>query len=79
MYRFGTGTADFFVCKRCGIVPLVVSQIENSLFAVVNVNTFDALDAFTLSNVPTDFDGEETADRLSRRKQNWIQHVDISI
>jgi len=78
-YRFGSETADFYICKRCGVVPVVVSEIENSLFAVVNINTFDDMATFTLSNTPTDFDGEGTAVRLNRRKQNWIQHVDISI
>src|SRR5690349_15656728 len=36
-YRFGTGTATFQVCARCGVVPLVTSRIDDALFAVVNV------------------------------------------
>lgn len=78
-YRFGTGTADFYVCMRCGVTPFVVSQIENTCFAVVNTNTFDASDAFTFANSSSNFDGEKTDDRLNRRKQNWIQHVEISV
>lgn len=78
-YRFGTETADFYVCVRCGVVPFVVSEIENSDYAVVNINTFDASDAVTFSSSSTDFSGEKTGDRLSRRMQNWIQHVDISV
>ena len=39
-YRFGTGTAGFFVCSVCGIVPFVVSEIDDNLYAVVNVNVF---------------------------------------
>lgn len=78
-YRFGTETADFYVCGRCGVVPFVVSEIDERLFAVVNINTFNALEKFVLSKVPADFDGEETADRLDRRKQNWIGNVEIVI
>jgi hypothetical protein len=78
-YRFGTQTADFFVCMQCGVVPFVVSEIENTDFAVVNTNTFDASDAFSFSGSSTSFDGEGTDDRLSRRKRNWIPHVEISV
>ena len=27
-YRFGTSTADFYVCARCGAVPFVTSAID---------------------------------------------------
>ena len=27
-YAFGTKSADFHVCRRCGVVPLVTSAIE---------------------------------------------------
>lgn len=78
-YRFGTQTADFYICMQCGVTPFVVSEIENTGFAVVNTNTFDASDAFTLSRSSANFDGEGADDRLSRRKRNWIRHVEISV
>src|SRR5260221_11409629 len=28
-YAFGTGSAEFYVCSRCGAVPLATSRIEN--------------------------------------------------
>jgi len=78
-YRFGTETADFYICKRCGVAPFVVSRIDNNSYAVVNTNSFDPSDAYTFSNMSTDFDGEGTDDRLNRRQRNWIQRVDISV
>ena len=39
-YAFGTRTAEFHVCSRCGVVPVVTSEIAGRLYAVVNVNTF---------------------------------------
>ncbi len=74
-YRFGTGTADFCVCAICGIVPLVISTIDGTDYAVVNVNTFDELDNLSLSESPTNFDGEDTSSRLGRRERNWISRV----
>ncbi len=72
-------TAVFYVCNLCGVVPLVVSSVDNNLYAVVNANTFDDQASFTFSSSATDFDGEETDDRLERRKRNWINQVEISV
>ena len=77
-YRFGTSTADFYVCSQCGAVPFVISDIENHLYAVVNVNTFEGMDSSSLLRSATNFDGEDTADRLDRRKRNWISNVRFS-
>ncbi len=77
-YRFGTATADFFVCSRCGVAPFVISEIDDGLYAVVNVNTFEGIDTSSLVRTATDFDGEDTGGRLERRKRNWIGSVEIS-
>jgi hypothetical protein len=78
-YRFGTGTADFYVCGRCGAVPFVTSAIDDHLYAVVNVNTFEGIDPSVLVRTTTSFDGEGTGERLERRKRGWIQRVRISV
>jgi hypothetical protein len=77
-YRFGTGTADFYVCARCGVVPMVVSAIDGRSYAVVNTNTFEGIDVSSLVSTATNFDGEGTGERLERRKRNWIGTVRIS-
>jgi hypothetical protein len=74
-YGFGTRTAEFHVCSRCGVVPVVTSEIEGRLYAVVNVNTFDGVDAALLRRSPANFDGEGTDSRLARRARNWIGNV----
>jgi len=74
-YAFGTQTAEFYVCTRCGVVPFVTSVIEGDVFAVVNVNTFENVDASELDASPADFDGESVEGRLERRKRNWISAV----
>ena len=78
MYRFGTKTADFYVCSVCGVVPFVVSEINGKQYAVVNVRSFDNVDSSTLSSAATDFDREGIDDRLDRRARNWIPIVRIS-
>ncbi len=77
-YRFGTETAEFYLCSRCGVVPFVTSRIEDNLYAVVNVNSFEGIDPSCFSRTVTDFDGETTESRLDRRKRNWIPSVTIT-
>jgi hypothetical protein len=74
-YIFGTRTAAFHVCSRCGAVPFVTSEIANHLYAVVNVNTFENVDGSSLRRVSADFEGEDVESRLARRKRNWIGEV----
>ena len=74
-YTFGTGTAEFQICARCGIVPLVTSRIDGRLYAVVSVNAFENVAASMLKRAPASFGAEETGSRLARRKRNWIADV----
>lgn len=76
-YAFETRTADFHVCARCGAVPVVTCTIDGRLHAVVNVNTFDNVPAAMLARAPVSFDGESAADRLARRRRNWIGTVEF--
>ena len=78
-YRFGTETADFHLCSRCGVVPFVTSRIEDKLYAVVNVNSFEDIDPAAFVRAVTDFDGETTESRLDRRKRNWIPSVTLDV
>jgi hypothetical protein len=76
-YVFGTKTAKFHVCTNCGIVPVVTSTINGTVYAVVNVNTFDDVKPELLRRGPVSFDGEGAGDRLARRQRNWIGHVEF--
>jgi hypothetical protein len=76
-YAFGTRTADFHVCTRCGIVPVVTSRIDGRLYAVVSVNALEGLEASLLRREPASFDGEGEDSRLARRKRNWIAEVEF--
>jgi hypothetical protein len=74
-YVFGTRTATFHVCSRCGAVPLVTSEIADQLYAVVNVNVFENVDPSWLRRAPANFEGEDLESRLARRQRNWIADV----
>ena len=76
-YAFGSGTATFHVCSRCGAVPVVTSEIERRLHAVVNVNALEHIDPAWLRRGSADFEGESVEARLARRQRNWIADVRI--
>ncbi len=76
-YRFGHETADFHVCRRCGVVPVITSEIEGRTYAVVNVNAFEGVDRSELAEAAADFEGEDPGGRLARRQGNWIPEVEI--
>jgi hypothetical protein len=75
IYAFGTHTADFHVCARCGVVPVVTSEIEGRRYAVVSVNAFDNVDPALLKRAPVSFDEETEASRLARRQRGWIADI----
>jgi hypothetical protein len=71
LYQFGTNTADFNVCQRCGVVPIVTCTIGDAQFAVVNVNAFVGIDRNRLVVQSISFEEETPASRLERRRRSW--------
>lgn len=76
-YTFGTHTAEFFICSRCGVIPFATSMIRDHLYAVVNVQTFEGENLQSSEQVVTTFDNETVESRLRRREQTWIPQVVI--
>lgn len=75
-YEFGSRTAEFHVCKRCGVVPVATSRIGGRMYAVVSVNALEGVDRTLIRPSTADFDGEAQGDRLARRQRNWIANVE---
>lgn len=75
-YAFGTRTAEFHLCTRCGIVPVVTSRIDARLHAVVSVRALEDVDPSLIQPAGSaSFDDEAEAERLARRQKNWIADV----
>jgi len=70
-YRFGLGTADYFVCARCGVyVAAVMTEGERS-WSVLIVNALDDADAFVRPALPMVYDAEDEPARRARRRAKW--------
>ena len=75
-YAFGHRSAEFLVCRSCGVMPAALSVIDGQMFGIVNANVFDpplAIDRAALA--VGDYDGETMSGRLDRRKGRWIPEI----
>jgi hypothetical protein len=71
-YRFGSRTADYMVCRRCGVYVAAICDTAAGTRAVVNINCLNDRAAFTQLPNATNYEGETEATRLSRRVTNWM-------
>jgi hypothetical protein len=77
-YRFGTRTADFLLCKACGV--FVAAYMPEPPLAVVNVNVLDASAAFLANPVQVvNLDGESLEQRLARRRARWTPVISFVV
>jgi hypothetical protein len=78
IYEFGTRTARFCSCRRCGVFLFAISSIDGRDRAVLNARS---LRDFALpASVPVHtFEGETVDDRLGRRGRNWIGKVSMTV
>jgi hypothetical protein len=74
-YRFGSRTADYLLCRRCGVYVGAVCDTPDGHRAVINTLCLDDRAAFSQEAVRPDYDGEAVEDRLARRTANWMPIV----
>lgn len=77
-YVFGTKTAQFHICMKCGVVPVVTSDIDGKLYAVVSVNAMEDVDHSFIKHASATFAMEDEQSRLARRKRSWIPNVQFT-
>lgn len=71
-YRFGQRTADFLVCRRCGVyVGAVMAAPDGRLYATINVNALAERARFTREAAKVSYDAEGPAGRVDRRASHW--------
>lgn len=67
-YRFALGTADFLVCRRCGVY--VACTLDDRV-ASLNTRVLDEAARLSGPVTPVRYDGETAAERRARRLSRW--------
>jgi len=70
-YRFGLKTADFLLCKQCGVYIGAIIASAGGVFGIVNVHALQQTPANLAAAAGISYDTEDVADRVSRREQRW--------
>ena len=78
-YRFALRTADFLICKRCGIYIGALLPDGDKGWFTVNVNTFKDRPPLDFPLAPNVFDAENAQSRVSRREARWTPVVEFSV
>jgi hypothetical protein len=74
-YRFGSRTADYLLCRRCGVYVGAVCETPVGRRAVINTRCLDDRATFVQEAMHPDYDGEAVEERLNRRAVNWTPTV----
>jgi hypothetical protein len=72
LYRFGSRTADYMVCRHCGVYVTAICETAAGTRAFVSINCLDDRAAFTQPPNATNYDGETEPMRLSHGAINWM-------
>lgn len=69
-YQFGLKSADFLVCKSCGVYAGAFMDDPSGARFTLNLNILDERSAFGAAR-PVSFEGETLELRRARRLKNW--------
>lgn len=78
-YRFALKTADFLLCRDCGVYIGALMEDGGGAWFTVNVNSFRKPPALDFPIQPVDFDAEDVATRIARRKARWTPAVELRL
>lgn len=70
-YRFGLKTADFALCRTCGVYIAAMIDADGEVRATLNVNLLDARDRFDPAPPLVSYAAETADERRARRLARW--------
>jgi hypothetical protein len=76
VYQFGTRTADFLICGRCGVYVGARMQAPEGRFAIINVRALAPMPADLPEAQAMNYDGESSQGRAERRARRWSRLVE---
>ena len=73
-YRFGLRTADFLLCRSCGVYIGAVMSTGQGSFAALNLNAL-VIPVQIPTPEPASYDAETRDTRVTRREERWTPVV----
>lgn len=70
-YRFGQMTADFLVCRTCGVYVGASISTPQGDYGIININALQPLPAGLPDAVASVYEGETAEQRVARRRARW--------
>ncbi len=70
-YRFALKTADFLICRQCGVYVAAVMGEGERICSTLNVVGLRMDEFLGIDEAPMDYDEETTEDRIARRYAKW--------
>ena len=70
-YRFALQTADFLLCRRCGVYIGAVIEIDGEAFGIINTHALDDTPDDIAPVGAISYDDEDVAGRVGRRAERW--------
>lgn len=70
-YRFGQRSADFLLCRNCGVYVGAVIEAGGHRFGIINIRALQTPLALLPPPVQISYANESTAERRTRREKRW--------
>lgn len=70
-YAFGLRTAEYLICKTCGVYVAAVTIGESEPRGIAIVNCLDDRRRFTRAPLAVDYAAESRDQRVERRRRRW--------
>ena len=70
-YRFALRTADFLLCRNCGVYIGAVIEAAGNRFGIINTHTLAPAPVDMAGTEPISYDDEDTGGRVARREERW--------
>ena len=70
-YRFAMRTADFLLCRECGVYIGAVIETALGRFGIINTHSLNVTPADIAAVAPITYDSEDKQGRVGRREVRW--------
>lgn len=71
-YRFGLATAEYLICRNCGVYVAAITIGEPEPRAIAIVSALDERRLFFREPLAVNYDAEGREGRIERRRQRWM-------